>query len=293
MTVFVMGHGAYWEGEDNTGPSGRYTIVPNGMRIYFYARPDEGLLPMNALEVLRLNGASGYIDAADEGTRIPNYCLSPFDDFEWRFMLSGAQPGQELRFIGREIPGSTDRLCTTSGDCTPAEHRCTGLFRYVNDSQVHLLTCRVGPLERGMSAADATQYIGDDEDDLNLKWRNTQYLPGETPDNPAHLDAIKDVAVRILDLVQLQPSGAGYYFADAENANAGALFDTQDQAMQTKLMAIQQVQVWSYQRYARMTVRGYVQSGDTDSLNAWKSGLMDQEKTWYSWDPYLKEQLGL
>lgn len=294
MTVFVLGHGAYWEGEENVGPAGKYTLVPDGMRIFFYARPDEGLLPMNALEVLRNNGG-GYIDSADPGTQIPNYCLSPFDDFEYRFMLSGAQPGQDVRFIGRGDLVSVDRLCTTSGQCSPAGHSCTGLFSKVSDSAVHLLSCRVGPMERGMTAADAVQFIAQegDEDDPDRRFRNTYYLPGETQDSPAHYNAIKNVAETILELARPMQSGDGICFEDPENAQAGALFDAQDEAMQIKLMAVQQVQVWSYQRYARVTVRGLAESSNVSGLAAWKSALKDQEKLWYSWDPYLKEKLSL
>lgn len=295
MTVFVLGHGAYWEGEESVGPAGKYTLVPDGMRIFFYALPDEGLLPMNALEVLRNNGTGGYIDAADPGTQIPNYCLSPFDDFEYRFMLSGAQRGQDVRFIGHGDLVSVDRLCTTSGSCTPAGHRCTGLFSKVSDSAVHLLSCRVGPLERGMAAAEAVQYIeqDDENDDPDRIYRNTYHLPGESPDDPRHYRGIKDVAVAILDLVRPAQSGDGVCFEDLENADAGAMFDAQDEAMQIKLMAVQQVQIWSYQRYARMTVRAFLASQDVDGLAAWKSALQPQELAWYSWDPYLKQHLAL
>jgi hypothetical protein len=293
MTVFVLGHGAYWEGEESVGPAGKYTLVPDGMRIFFYARPDEGLLPMNALEVLRNNGAGGYIDAADPGTQIPNYCLSPLDDFEYRFMLSGAQPGQDVRFIGREALASVDRLCTTSGWCTTARHSCTGLFSRVNDSAVHLLSCRVGPLDRGTTAAEAVQYIAQAEDDTDAMFRNTYHLPGESPEDPQHYRAIQRVAEDILELARPTQSGDGVCFEDPENAQAGALFDAQDEAMQIKLMAVQQVQIWSYQRYARMTVRGLIESNNVTGLAAWKSGLKDQEKRWYSWDPYLRQSLAL
>lgn len=297
MAVFVLGHGAYWEGDDTEGPTGKWTRVPSGMRMLFYARPDEGLLPMNALEVVRRNGAGGAIDTAEADKRIPNYCFSPLDDFEYRFMLSAVQDRQDVRFIGQDDLASVDRLCTSYGQCSVAGHSCSGLFGKLSNTEVHLLTCRIGPLEPGMSAADAARELVrgpvDDKDDPGKPFQNTYHLPGESPGNPAHFSAIKDVARRILDLAKPVQSGDGIAFKDVHNAEAGSLFDRQSREMQVKLMAVQEVQIWSYQRYARVTVNQFIQSGDWNGLAAWKSGLKAQELRWYSWDPFLNEKLGL
>lgn len=273
--VFVLAHGAYWEGEDNDDPGGKWTRVPNGVTMRFYAEPDENLLPMNALEVLMGRGAAGAIQSCAAGERIPNYCFSPLEEDVWMLMLGGVQDGQDVRFIGRDGL-DTDRLCLSHGDCTVDGHSCPGLFAMLpGASVIHLLTCRVGPISTDLTAADAT---GLDT------FSATLHIPGETADDPRHYARIEDLATQILTAAQCDDAGR---CADPENAQAGALFDQLSEVDKVKLMHVQQVRIWSYVRYARLLLYDYDSRGDRAGFRHWIASQDQTEREWYATDPVL------
>jgi hypothetical protein len=271
--VFVIGHGGYWEGSDDEEPGGMWTRVPEGMTVHLYAAPGEGILPMNALQILLENGSRGSLESVPAGERILNYCFSPLEDDAWMQMLGGIQPDQWALFIGRDELAGIDRLCLTSGACSTVDHPCGGLFSVLAEaSEVHLLTCRSGPLAPGETPAQAA---------ASGAYPNTEYLPGEEPAHPVHFERIQDLALRILEFAGQTDSG----FADPDNAEAGSLFDGLDEADRVKLMAVQEVRAWSHVRYARALLRHY----DTDlaGFATWFDSQDPLDQGWYRADELL------
>jgi hypothetical protein len=50
---------------------------------HLYAAPGEGVLPMNALQILLEDGSRGSLESVPAGERILNYCFSPLEDDAW------------------------------------------------------------------------------------------------------------------------------------------------------------------------------------------------------------------
>jgi hypothetical protein len=234
------------------------------MRIHFYARPNEGLLPMNAMEILRTNAAADALETKPAGEKIPNYCFSPLSEDERLPVLVGVQPGQDVRFIGHDTLKGVDRLCLTHGACTQDKHTCGGLFQKVAGvTDLHLLICRIGPLPVGTDPADAIA-SGD--------YPNTEHLPGEDPANPVHYNRIVELANSILD-------SAGWSDKEErclkpDSAEAAHLFDTLEALDRVKVLAVGTVRAWLHARYTPLRDN---HQADLSAFDNWVRSLDQKE----------------
>jgi hypothetical protein len=277
-SIFLLGHGGYWQGDDNDSPTGKFTRVPTGMTVHFYALPDQGLLPMNAVEILVTKAAAGDLGSKAAKELIPNYCFSPLEELPWMQVLGRISLPPEARFIGKGDLGNSDRLCLTSGSCTPDSHKCGGLFqKFTGVTHLHLLSCRVGPLSVGHTDIGAAAASGE--------FANTEHIPGETPDNPAHYRRIVKLAEDILDLVGWDDSKE--CFTDPENAEAGKQFDTLDRVDQAKVLAAHEVWVWSRVREARRLFKQHQADADLLAFVEWLKSRAGYEIDFYRRDGVL------
>lgn len=244
------------------------------MRIHFYADPDQGLLPMNAMEVLRTNARAGDLETKQAGEKIPNYCFSPLEEDERLQVLVSVQPGQDVRFINHGTLTGVDRLCLTHGGCTPNSHTCGGLFQKLADvTDLHLLTCRVGPLPVGMSPAEAV---------ASGTFPNTEHLPGEAPENPVHYHRIVGLAEKILDLAGWDDDQGRCL--KPENAEAGQEFDSLGTLDRVMTLAVGTVREWLQARYTPLRDN---HQADLSAFGRWVRSLDQNEVNWYRVDPVL------
>jgi hypothetical protein len=135
LTAYVLGHGSYRPGEE--------TIVPAGMTLSFYAKPEESGV-MNVLESVIANGGAGPQEVLHEGTSLPNYDLTKFEDDHIGRFLELNRHNLELWFIGDQVRSPT-MLCMTPAQCHPDDHRCDGVFgkaRLAGEKDLHIMACR-------------------------------------------------------------------------------------------------------------------------------------------------------
>ncbi|MER6463799.1 putative adhesin [Streptomyces sp. NPDC001228] len=114
-TAFVAGHG-WHDGAD-------FVLVPNGVRMGFYASP-ESPLDFAVMEEAVRRGDVAPLESFDPGAQIPNYLYAQFSDLEISRVIQANWHEIPLIFI----EGQT-RLCTDPALCNgPSRHTCDGLL---------------------------------------------------------------------------------------------------------------------------------------------------------------------
>lgn len=275
-SIFLLGHGGYWAGDDNDSLTGKFTRVPTGMKVHFYALENQGFLPMNAVEILMTKAAAGDLECKAANECIPNYSFAPLEEVPWMQVFRRITLPPEARFIGGPDLGGSDRLCNTWGACTPASHKCGGLFeKLAGVTDLHLLSCRVGPLPVGVTTIAAPS--GD--------FPNTEHIPGETAESPVHYQRIVELAVGFLELVEWDEEKR--CFADPENAKAGSQFDALGEVDQAKVLAVDEVWGWSRVREARQRLKECQASSDLTRFVAWLKSQTEYEIDFYCADEAL------
>ncbi|MER6466376.1 putative adhesin [Streptomyces sp. NPDC001288] len=131
-TGIIAGHG--WH--DDTD----FIVVPQGIRLGFYASPDSGLDFAVMEEAVRRADVTP-LECFDPGARLPNYTYEQFSDLETARVVQANVHDLALTFV----EGRT-RLCTDTAVCTALpRHTCDGVLGRAAEQRwhtLHVFACR-------------------------------------------------------------------------------------------------------------------------------------------------------